>query len=177
MTISRTAVILTLSLFGLSACDMPQLPSWAELPSFSFGEGAEEVSGDDCTPGAAKTYRGLNWAAAKHTDIYNRKDKLSPSTVVLTAHTGNIIRLYNATKGTWRFRADEFFRSAAVVSVLYGNRTMLSPYLEGVSIGSRKWTEIRLVPLKQGEYSFGSEAPTIELPFSTPPETGKIIVR
>ena len=88
----RPAIVI-LSILGLSACEMPQLPSWAKLPSFSFGgEGVEKRSSDDCVPGSAEKYRTLNWAGAKQTDIYNRKAKLNPSTVVLTANTANIIR-------------------------------------------------------------------------------------
>lgn len=167
-----------LSIVWLAACEMPQLPSWAKLPSFSFGgEGAENRSSDDCVAGSAEKYRTLNWASAKHTDIYNRQTKFTPSTVVLKANTANIIRLYNATKGSWSFRADDFFRATAVVSVLYGNKLVSAPCLAGIKIGSRKWAELRLVPLRQGEYSFGSEAATFELPFSTPIEAGKIIVR
>ncbi|HJO73607.1 MAG TPA: hypothetical protein QGH84_00115 [Rhodospirillales bacterium] len=173
----RSAIII-LSIIGLSACEMPELPSWAKLPSFSFGgEGAEEASSDDCKAGEAGKYRSMNWAGAKHIDIYNRQSKLTPSTVVLKANTANIIRLFNGTKGSWSFRADDFFRATAVVSVLYGENTVSAPCLEGIKIGSRKWAELRLVPLRQGEYFFGSEEPTIELPFSTPAETGKFIVR
>ena len=173
----RPAIVI-LSILGLSACEMPQLPSWAKLPSFSFGgEGVEKSSSDDCVPGSAEKYRTLNWAGAKQTDIYNRKAKLIPSTVVLTANTANIIRLYNGSKGTWGFRADEFFRATAVISILSGKKLVSAPCLAGVKIGSLKWAELRLVPLRQGEYFFGSEKATFALPFSTPIETGKFIVR
>ncbi|MDA1090009.1 MAG: hypothetical protein O3A85_06835 [Proteobacteria bacterium] len=167
-----------LTLFGLTACEMPELPSWAKMPSFSFGgEGAENSAAEDCATGTVGKYLAMDWAAAKHTNIYNRKTKLVPSTVVLTANSANIIRLYNGSKGTWSFRADEFFRSVVVVSVLYGNKLVSAPCLEGIKIGSLKWAELSLVPLRQGEYPFGGDEATFGLPFSSPPETGKFIVR
>ncbi len=183
MTIRQTLAILSVA--GLTACELPELPSWAELPSwpdlpsFSFGgEGPEESSSNECVAGSEKNYRALDWAGAKHTDIYNRKGKLVPSTVVLKSGTPNIIRLYNAGRGAWSFRAEEFFRAAAVVSVLYGGQTIFEPCLEAIKIGALKWAEIKIVPLRQGEFSFsGGGEVAFTLSFSTPSETGKIIVR
>lgn len=171
MTIRRVLAILSVAV--LTACEVP------DLPSFSFGgEGVEESASNDCAAGSEINYRALDWAGAKHTDIYNRKGKLFPSTVVLKANTANIIRLYNANKGAWSFRAEEFFRAAAVVSVLYGGQTDYGPCLEAVKIGPLKWAEIKIVPLRQGEFPFsGGGKVTFALPFSTPNETGKIIVR
>ncbi len=168
-TIRRVLAILTFAV--LTACEVP------DLPSFSFGgEGAEESDANDCAAGAEKKYRAWDWADAKHTDIYNRNGKLNPSTVVLKANTANVIRLYNANKGAWSFGAEEFFRAAAVVSVLYGGRTIFEPCLKSIKIGALKWAEIKVVPLRQGEFSFAADT-AYDLSFTSSTETGKIIVR
>ncbi|MBL6947834.1 MAG: hypothetical protein ISR51_04085 [Rhodospirillales bacterium] len=146
---------------GLSACEMPKLPnlSFPDLPSMSslFGEGPEALDEGDCETTPLRSLQVLNWQTAKRLDIYSRKTGISPKTMVMTANTANILRLYNATRNVWTFHAEEFFKHAAVVKIFYGGKDVTESCIEAVRIGPLKWAEIRVVPLKQGEFYFRDE--------------------
>ncbi len=181
MTIKRTLILL-LGL-TLAACEMPNLPSLPSLPSlpdFSFGfEGAEASETASCDPETQATVKGLDWAAAKHLDIYLRNGKPSPGTVVLKVNTANVLRLFNGSKGAWSFRAEEFFRAAVIVKIVYGGKRVTETCIDAINIGALKWAELYIVPLRQGEFLFGEKSSsgwTLN-PFATKTETGQIIVR
>ena len=181
MTIKRTLVLL-LGL-GLAACEMPKLPSLPPLPSLadlSFGgEGAEASEAASCEPGTRNDVKGLDWAAAKHLDIYLRNGKISPGVVVLKANTAHVLRLFNGAKGVWSFRAEEFFRAAVIVKIVYGGKRISETCIDAIKIGSLKWAELYIVPLRQGEFFFGEKAASgwNLNPFAAKSETGQIIVR
>ena len=184
MTIKRTLVLL--SVFALAACEMPKMPNLPSLPSlpslsdfFFGGEGAEVSDAASCDIATRLDVKGLDWAGAKHLDIYLRKRKLSPSVVVLKANTPNVIRLFNSSKGVWSFRAEKFFRSSAIVKIVYGGKSILETCIDAIKIGSLKWAELYIVPLRQGEFFFGEKASSDWNlnPFATKGETGQIIVR
>ena len=181
MTIRHALVLL--SVFGLAACEMPKLPKLPSLPSFSDlsfgGEGAEASATASCEDATRKDAKGFDWAAAKHLDIYLRKGRPKPGVVVLTVNTPNVLRLFNGDKGVWSFRAEEFFRSAVIVKIVYGGKRVTENCIDAIKIGSLKWAELHIVPLRQGEFFFGEkESSDWALnPFAAKSETGQIIVR
>ncbi len=181
MTI-RNALVLILSL-GLAACEMPKLPSLPSLPSLadlSFGgEGVEASEAASCGNATRAKVKGLDWAAAKRHDIYLRNGKPSPGVVVLKVNTANVLRLFNGAKGVWSFRAEEFFRSAVIVKIVYGGKRITINCIDAIKIGSLKWAELHIVPLSQGEFFFGEKAsPGWTLnPFAEKSESGQFIVR
>ncbi len=181
MTIKRTLVLL-LGLW-LAACEMPKLPEMPSLPGladFSFGfEGTEASETASCEPANRPGVKGLDWAAAKHLDIYLRKGKISPGVLVLKVNTANVLRLFNGSKGVWSFRAEEFFRAAAIVKIVYAGKRISETCIDAIKIGSLKWAELYIVPLRQGEFFFGEKAASgwNLNPFAAKSETGQIIVR
>lgn len=181
MTIKHT-LVLFLGLW-LAACEMPKLPELPSLPSladFSFGfEGAEASEAASCDPATRANAKGLDWAAAKHLDIYLRNGKISPGVVVLKVNAAHVLRLFNGSKGVWSFRAEEFFRAAAIVKIVYGGKRISETCIDAIKIGSLKWAELYIVPLSQGEFFFGEKASSgWDLnPFAAKSETGQIIVR
>ncbi len=175
----RHALVLLLA-FGLAACEMPKLPSLPSLADFSFGfEGAETGDAASCGNATRPDLMGLDWAAAKHLDIYLRNGKLSPGVVILKVNTPNVLRLFNSTKGVWSFRAEEFFRSAAIVKIVYGGQRITENCIDAIKIGSLKWAELYIVPLSQGRFFFGEKSASDWAlnPFAAKSEIGQIIVR
>jgi len=170
-------------IFGLAACEMPKLPSLPDLPdlsALSFGGEGTEISGAaSCDPGTRVDLKALDWATAKHLDIYLRNGKPRPGTLVLTANTPNVLRLFNSGKGVWSFRAEEFFRSSAIVKIVYGGKRITENCIDAIKIGSLKWAELHIVPLRQGEFFFGEKASSdwTLSPFAAKSEAGQIIVR
>ncbi|MBT7942245.1 MAG: hypothetical protein HN719_02700, partial [Alphaproteobacteria bacterium] len=152
------------------------LPS---LPSFS-GEGPETADDVDCETASRLNLQALNWKDAKRLDLYSRAKGVSPSTIVMTVNTPNILRLYNGTRNVWNFRAEEFFKKAAVVKIIYGGKDVSETCIEAIRIGPLKWAEVRVVPLRQGEFYFrddNSVGLSSIIAGDDPPSPGHIIVR
>ena len=169
----------------LAACEVPSLPDWASLPdlptlpSFS-GEGPETVKDVDCEAATRLNLQALDWKGAKRLDIYSRKSGISPMNVVMTANTPNILRLYNGTRNIWTFRAEKFFKQAAVVQIVYGGKDVSETCIDAIRIGPLKWAEVRVVPLRQGEFYFRDDTPfglTSVFSDEDEPSPGHIIVR
>ncbi len=155
---------------------MPDLPS---LPSFS-GEGPENARDVDCETATRLNLQALDWKAAKRLDIYARKSGITPKNVVMTANTPNILRLYNGTPDTWTFRAEAFFKQAAVVKIIYGGKDVSKTCIDAIRVGPLKWAEVRIVPLRQGEFNLHEdESLGLTSMFSGEgePSPGHIIVR
>lgn len=183
MTFKR--LIALFAVIGLGACEAPSLPDWASLPdlpslpSFS-GEGPETAKDVDCEEATRLNLQALDWKAAKRLDIYSRKSGISPKNVVMTANTPNILRLYNGTRNTWTFRAEEFFKQAAVVKILYGGKDVSETCIDAIRIGPLKWAEVRVVPLRQGEFYFHDDTSfslSSLISGEDEPSPGHIIVR
>ena len=144
------------------------------------GEGPETARDVDCEAARNLNLKALDWKRAKRLDIYSRKTGVTPRNVVMTANTPNILRLYNGTSNTWTFRAEEFFKQAAVVKIIYGGKDVSETCIDAIRVGPLKWAEVRVVPLRQGEVYFHKDS-SFGLPsmFSgeDEPSPGHIIVR
>ena len=157
MTLKR--LIALVPIIGLFACEGSSLPDWVSwpdlpsLPSFS-AEGPEAADDVDCEAASRLNLQALDWKGAKRLDIYSRKSGITPKNVVMTANTPNILRLYNGTRNDWTFRAEKFFKQAAIVKIIYGGKDVTETCIDAVRIGPLKWAEVRVVPLRQGEFYF-----------------------
>jgi hypothetical protein len=140
-----------------SLADLPSLPDFPSLPSFA-GEGPETAVAVDCEAAVRLNMRAVDWKSAKRVDLYSRPSGVTPSTVVMTVNTPNILRLYNGTRNVWTFRAEEFFKQAAVVRIIYGGKDVSETCIKAIRVGPMKWAELRVVPLRQGEFYFRDEA-------------------
>jgi hypothetical protein len=169
----------------LTACEMPSMPDFLSLPDFpslpSFSsEGPATADDVDCGTATRLDLAALDWDGAKRVDMYARASGVSPATLVMTVNTPNIIRLYNATRDVWTFRAEEFFKQAAIVRIIYGGKDVSETCIEAIRIGPLKWAEVRVVPLRQGEFYFRDEAPSRLMSLfgdEDPAPPGHIIVR
>ena len=169
-----------LTLFGVGACswpELPSLPSLPELPSFSLAtEGTDNRPSESCDAEILENARGLDWQEAKTFDVHIRKDRLVPSTLVMKAEKPNIVRIFNRDRKVQTFRAEEFFKHAVVAGIYYDGHQVAESCITAIRIGPRKWAELLIVPLRQGEFPIGEDSPAA---YSTEPprKTGKIIVR
>jgi len=183
MTFKR--LIALVPVIALCACEGASMPDWVSwpdmpsLPSFS-GEGPEAADDVDCKAATHLNLQALDWKRAKRLDFYSRKSGITPKNVVMTANTPNILRLYNGTRNIWTFRAEKFFKQAAIVKIIYGDRNVTETCIDSVRIGPLKWAEIRVVPLRQGDFYFRDDTPfglTTLFSDEDEPTPGHIIVR
>ncbi|NQV84461.1 MAG: hypothetical protein HQ494_11640 [Rhodospirillales bacterium] len=178
-------VLILVAMVSLAACEkwsLPKLPSLPGFPSLASisGEGPETADDVDCEAATRLNLQAMDWKDAKRIDIYSRKNGLTPSSVVMTVNTPNILRLYNGTREVLNFRAQEFFQQAAVFKIIYGGKDVSETCIEAIRIGPLKWAEIRVVPLRQGEFSFrddNSYGLSSLIAGNDPPSPGHIIVR
>ena len=154
-------LIALVAAISLSACEMPDwvsVPDLPSLPSFA-GEGPEAADDVDCEAATRLNLQALDWKGAKRLDIYSRKSGITPKKVVMTANTPNVLRLYNGTRKTWTFRAEKFFKQAAIVKIISGGKDVSQSCIDAIRIGPLKWAEVRIVPLRQGEFYFRDDVP------------------
>ena len=102
-----------------------------------------------------------------------------PGTLVMKANSPTVLRLFNGDREVRTFRAREFFRSSAVVRIVYDGRRMEETCISAIKIGPLKGAQIQFVPLRQGEFPFRiKESLDLSLGlFSEPAKPGNIIVR
>lgn len=175
--------VAVLSVAGMAACSSftwPSMPKMPSLPSFSFAdEGTEERPAISCAAAARLNLQALDWPNAKHLDVLIRKARFTPGTLVMTLNTPNVIRITNGDRDMRTFRAEEFFRASGIAGIVYDGRTVPETCIDAIRIGPLKSAELRVVPLRKGEYLYG-ESTSRDLPltpFTSESETGQIIVR
>lgn len=178
-------VIAILSILFIASCSWPKMPEMPSLPSLpslpdlpSLGlqnEGPEKRADVDCEETKRLKLEDLDWTQAKTVDLRLHDNRFTPSTMVMERNYATIFRIYNAEEGSKSFFARQFFRASAIAGINYFGRALLQTCIDAIRIGPKKWAEIRLVPLRQGDYFFGKEDSI--LPFSDDKKGGKIVVR
>ncbi|NQU61930.1 MAG: hypothetical protein HQ512_12435 [Rhodospirillales bacterium] len=169
-------IIAILAIFGVAACSLPKMPSLPSLPSFGLeNEGPEKRADVDCEDTKRLNLKDLDWTLAKVINLRLHDNRFTPKTMVMERNTGTIIRIFNGEEGLRTFFAKEFFRNAAIAQINYFGQAVSQTCIDAIRIGPKKWAEIKLVPLRQGDFLFGGEESII--PFSDDNKGGKIIVR
>ncbi len=183
-------LIAIVSVAGLAACSwppswpsLPSMPSMPSLPSFPSLTSDKEDPGNqppvDCQAASRMDLKSLDWLGAKFIDIRIRNERFTPGILVLQKNKPAVIRVFNADKAMRTFNAKEFFRAAVIFEIFYDGRKVPETCIDAIRIGAGKWTEIKIVPLRQGDYFYGerdSSTRTVT-PFYTRSKTGQIIVR
>ena len=177
-------LIAILSVAGLAACSWPSsLPSLPTLPSFPSLTSDREEPGNlppvDCDAASRMDLKSVDWPGVKIVDIQIRNERFTPGILVLQRNKPTVIRVFNADKEMRTFNAKEFFRAAVIFEILYDGRSVPETCIDAIRIGAGKWTEIKMVPLRQGDYFYGEKDTSTRTvtPFYTRSKTGQIIVR
>jgi hypothetical protein len=150
------------------------------LPSISLkSEGPQERPAISCETTARLNLQALDWPNAKQIEVQIRNAKFTPTTLILQVNTPNVVRVVNSDKRERTFRAEQFFRSAAVTRIVYDGQPLGETCIDAITVGPLKSAELQVVPLRQGDYPFGEDTSTgLPLtPFETPTKIGQIIVR
>jgi len=174
------AMVSVATVAACSSFSWTSLPKMPSMPTISFGtEGTEERPAISCAAATRLNLQALDWSNAKRLDIVIRKAKFAPGMVVMTVNTPNVIRVTNNDRAMRTFRAEEFFRASGVAAIVYDGRPVPETCIDAIRIGPLKSAELRVVPLRKGEYPYGestSRDPPL-VPFETESEAGQIIVR
>lgn len=180
----RRPIIAILTAAASAACSswpsLPSLPKMPSLPSISLQtEGPAEPAAIGCEAAQRLNLQALDWPNAKQIDVQIRNAKFTPATLIMQVNTPNIVRVVNGDKSDRTFRAEQFFRASAVTRIVYDGRIVGETCIDAIKVGPLKSAELRVVPLRQGDYPFGEDT-SRDLPltpFETPIRTGQIIVR
>jgi len=183
-------VLAVVAAAGVAACSWPQwatewTPEWAkvslpEMPSMSvLGDEPDRGPVISCDAATRLNLRAMDWDGAKRLDVHIRNELFTPATMVMAMNTPNVVTVFNDDTDTRTFGAKEFFRTAAIARIVYDGREVAENCIEGIRIGPAKWAELHLVPLRQGEFTYGegSGGPPPRPPFATRGEIGRITVR
>ena len=173
-------LIAILSVAGLAACSWQSLPSLPSLPSLTADkEEPDSQPAVDCQAASRLNLKSLNWPDAKIIDIRIRNERFTPGILVLQRNKPSVIRVFNADKSVRTFNAKEFFRAAVIFEILYDGQSVPETCIDAIRIGAGKWVEIKIVPLRQGDYFYGEKNTSTRTvtPFYTRSKTGQIIVR
>ena len=174
------AILATAAAACSSWPSMPSLPKMPSLPSISLQtEGPKEPPAIGCEAAARLNLQALDWPNAKQIDVQIRNAKFTPATLIMQVNTPNVVRVVNGDKRDRTFRAEQFFRASAVTRIVYDGRIVGETCIDAIKVGPLKSAELRVVPLRQGDYPFGEDtsADLPLTPFGTPIKTGQIIVR
>ena len=159
---------------------MPSLPSLPSFPSLtSDKEEPGSLPAVDCEAASRMDLKSLDWPGAKFIEIRIRNERFTPGILVLERNTPTVIRVFNGDKAVRTFNAKEFFRAAVIFEILYDGRNVPETCIDAIRIGAGKWVEIKIVPLRQGDYFYGEKDSSTRsvTPFYTRSKTGQIIVR
>ncbi len=173
-------LIAILSVAGLAACSWPSLPSMPSFPSLTSDK-EEPVSQPavDCQAASRLNLKSLDWPGAKFIEIRIRNERFTPGILVLERNTPTVLRVFNGDKAVRTFNAKEFFRAAVIFEIHYDGRNVPETCIDAVRVGAGKWVEIKIVPLRQGDYFYGEKDSSTRsvTPYYTRSKTGQIIVR
>lgn len=133
----------------------------------------------NCEDASRLNLKSVDWPGAEINDIQIRNERFTPGTLVLQMNKPTVIRVFNADKAVRTFNAKEFFRAAIIFEILYDGRSVPETCIDAIRIRAGKWTEIKIVPLRQGDYFYGKKDSSARsvTPFFTRSKTGQIIVR
>ncbi|MFQ5765619.1 MAG: hypothetical protein ACE5GT_11875 [Rhodospirillales bacterium] len=184
MATKRVIAVLSAVAVGAAACSwppkMPSLPEMPEIPSFTLFEDEDaDRPVISCDAATRLNLQALDWDDAKRLDVHILNQRFTPRVMVMTRNTANVVRVFNDDDSTRTFRAKEFFRATAIARIVYDGRDVAENCIDAIRIGPRKWAALHVVPLRQGNFSYseGPVDPAPWLPFATPSEGGRIIVR
>ena len=100
--------------------------------------------------------QAADWSKATTIDIRIRYDEFSPPLVRLKQNRPYVLRIINGDD-TWRFfQAHDFFRTAAIDKLSVGKKDSAATCVNVLIIPEQETAELRLVPTRDGEYSFDS---------------------
>lgn len=143
MSMARRIVFVVAALSALSACGKD-------------GEPITVFATPPCIADPGKHIQAADWSKATTIDIRIRDDEFTPPLVRLKQNRPYVLRISNGDD-TWRyFQAHDFFRTAAIDNLSVGKKDSAETCINVLVIPEQETAELRLVPTRDGEYSFDS---------------------
>ena len=152
-------IVVLISTFWLFSCEQMSGMDWissSNLPSipFHFGEGPMAINQNDCKTKKVSNIQEALMNKAKQIEIFSRKKGIYPDKISLISGKPYILRLYNSTNTTWAFKAEDFFKKAAILKIIYEGKDATIACIESIRIGKLKWAEVHIIPFKKGIFNF-----------------------